>query len=188
MNQDPKPCPFISGHKVYLRTLELKELKEGPYLQWLNDPEVTLYLETGLFPTTHEDLEQYYRSVVQNPQNIMLAIIDRETNKHIGNVKLGSINWLHRFAEFGIMIGDKSFWGRQYGTEVVGLTLQYGFMKLNLHKITLGVHATHVSAVALYRKFGFKLEGTLRSQFFCDGAYCDKYLMGILREEFLCQR
>jgi|SRR3989338_8947635 len=186
MSKDPHP--FLLGDKIYLRPLELKELREGPYLCWLNDPEVTKFLETGFFPTTHADLEQFYRNVVKSPENIMLAIVDRKTDQHIGNVKLGSISWLHRFAEFGIMIGDKSFWGHSYGTEVTQLTLQYGFMKLNLNKITLVVHASHESAIRLYRKLGFKIEGTLRSQFFCDGAYTDKYLMGILRDEFVCDQ
>jgi hypothetical protein len=45
--------PFLAGSQVYLRPLERTDLNEH-YLAWLNDPEVTRYLETGVFPATQK--------------------------------------------------------------------------------------------------------------------------------------
>ena len=47
---------FVQGSRVYLRPLERDDLN-ARYLSWLNDPEVTRYLEVGTFPTTNRDLE-----------------------------------------------------------------------------------------------------------------------------------
>ena len=55
----PKKSAFMAGSQVYLRPLERTDLTER-YLGWLNDPEVTRYMETGIFPTTMQDLEKFY--------------------------------------------------------------------------------------------------------------------------------
>lgn len=175
--------PFLVGKKVYLRLLEVADL-DGPYLDWLNDYEVTRFMETGFFPTTPETLRRYYETVTQNPDNVMLAIVDSATDRHIGNIKLGPIHRIHRRADMGIMIGDKEFWGSGVGKEALDLILWYGFDRLNLHKITLGVDADHHQAVKLYEGLGFKIEGTRREHLFRDGAYRDMHVMGILQEDY----
>ena len=178
---------FLVGKKLYLRPLESHDLK-GSYLDWLNDYAVTRYLEVGIFPTTKEALAQYLEAVAKHPMNVMLAIVDRATDRHIGNIKLGPVNLIHRHAELGILIGEKAFWGRGYAREAIDLVLDYGFSRLNLHKIQLGVHADHAEAIQLYERLGFTREGLLRQHLFRDGTYRDKALYGLLREEHLAQQ
>lgn len=174
---------FLVGQKIYLRPFDASDL-EGPYLDWLNDHEVTRFMETGQFPTTVEALQRYVQNAGQTPDRVLLAIVEKDTDTHIGTIKLGPIHWIHRRADLGIMIGDKQRWGRGYGREALDLVLAYGFGRLNLNKITLGVYADHIAAVKLYEGLGFKIEGTLRKQLFRDGEYCDKHVMGILRDEY----
>ena len=114
----------------------------------------------------------------------MLAIVDKKSDFHIGNVKLGPIQWIHRRATFGIMIGDKKFWGMGLGQEATRLAIEYAFTRLNLLRIDLGVFAEHESAVRCYEKVGFKVEGRMRQDLFCNGEYKDRLWMGILRSEY----
>lgn len=176
--------PFIVGKKIYLRGLEKYDL-ESEYFQWLNDQDVTRYLDSGNFPNTIENMEEFYRNTVLSSNNVIFAIVDIESDKHIGNIKLGPINWISRISPVGIMIGDKDYWGKSYGTESMELVLDYAFNKLNLHKITLGVVASHDAATKAYEKAGFKVEGKGRSQFYLNEKYFDTLYMGILREEFM---
>ena len=164
--------------------MEITDL-DGPYFDWLNNYEVTRFLETGSFPTTTATLRNYLESIAKHPNNVMLAIIEKKTNRHVGNVKLGNIHPLHRNADIGIMVGDKSVWGKGYGSEAMELMLEYGFKRLNLHKITLGVYADHDGAVRAYKKLGFAVEGTLKEQLFRDGAFRDKTVMGILKSDYV---
>ena len=174
---------FIRGAKIYLRPLERADLTEA-YLGWLNDAEVTRYLETGAFPATMHDLERFYQGVTGSTTEVIFAIADKKSHRHIGNVKLGPINWVHRRAMFGIMIGDKGFWGKGVGEEVTRLTVEYGFFRLNLHRIGLGVFEEHRPAVRCYQKIGFKVEGCLREQMFQGGKYKNHLWMGLLRSEY----
>lgn len=174
---------FAEGSLVLLRPLERADLNER-YLSWLNDPEVTRYMETGTFPTSSEDLENYYRSLSGSKNDVILAIADKDSGRHIGNVKLGPIHWVHRSATFGILIGEKEFWGKGVGLEATRLTVEYGFYRLNLHRIDLGVFAEHETAVRCYKKAGFKIEGRLRENLFQGGEYKDRLWMGLLRSEY----
>jgi ribosomal-protein-alanine N-acetyltransferase len=179
----PTNSEFVRGLRIYLRPLEPEDLN-ARYLRWLNDPEVTAYMETGTFPTTAADLEKFYNEVTRTRDHVILAVADKKSGQHIGNVKLGPIHWVHRSATFGMMIGDQKFWGKGVGLEATRLMVEYGFDRLNLRRIELGVFAEHKAAVRCYEKAGFKVEGCLRESLFKDGTYKDKVLMGLLRSEY----
>ena len=175
--------PFVSGERIYLRPLEPEDLTEA-YLGWLNDPEVNRYLESGIFPYSKAELDTFYETVTKSHDQVIMAIVDKETNNHIGNVKLGPINWIHRKGIIGILVGEKQFWGEGIGAEATRLIVEYGFFQLNLHRIELGVYAEHKSAVRCYEKVGFKVEGTFREDGFHQGQYKDRLWMGLLKTEY----
>lgn len=176
-------CPFIIGKKVYLRPLLREDLTEN-YLKWINDQEITSFMETGIFPSTLENLTSFYESVQSSNKDVILAIIYKKTDKHIGNARLGPINWVHRKSYFGIMIGDKSIWGKGIGTEVTELILDYAFNRLNLNKVSLGVAVDNKKAIRSYKKAGFQEEGRLKEELFWNGKYIDTIYMGITRKQF----
>jgi [ribosomal protein S5]-alanine N-acetyltransferase len=183
MSPDKSKPVFVEGSTAFLRPLERADLNER-YLGWLNDPEVTRYTEIGTFPSTAEDLENYYRAVTGSRNDVILAIVDKKSGRHIGNVKLGPIHWIHRTATLGLLIGEKAFWGKGVGLEATRLMAEYGFERLNLHRINLGVFAEHEAAVRCYEKAGFKIEGRMREDLFHDGHYKDRLWMGLLRSEY----
>jgi RimJ/RimL family protein N-acetyltransferase len=145
---------------------------------------VTRYLETGTFPTTQGDLERFYESVQSSPNQVIFAIEERKNGLHIGNVKLGPIHWVNRSATLGILIGEKAYWGRGLGAEATQLMVEYGFFRLNLNRINLGVFAEYETAIRCYTKVGFKIEGRFRQALFRDGEYKDHLWMGLLRSEY----
>jgi ribosomal-protein-alanine N-acetyltransferase len=178
---------LLRGSKIYLRPLERSDLN-ATYLGWLNDAEVTRYLETGAFPTTMQDLEKFYQGVTGSRTEVIFAIADGKSHKHIGNVKLGPIDWVHHRAMFGIMIGEKDYWGKGMGEEVTRLIVEYAFSRLNLRRIGLVVFEEHEPAVRCYQKIGFKVEGCLREQMFHEGKYKNHLYMGLLRSEYKPER
>ncbi len=179
--------PFLVGARIYLRPVEPADVTDA-YVDWLNDPGVTRFLQTGVTPTTKTAVRAYVKRAVQAPDTVMLAIVERGTDRHVGNVKLGPIHRIHRRADLGVMIGDKTRWGRGYGKEALSLALGYAFNRLNLRKVTLGVDAGHRSAVRLYRQLGFKVEGVQRQHWFRDGQYRDNVLMGLLCSDYPAAR
>lgn len=175
--------PFITGEKIYLRGLEKDDLKENMF-QWANDSEVTHYMFMGATPNSMELLEEEYEQLIRSKNDVVFACIERETDIHIGNVGLYIIDWISRSAESRIIIGEKEYWNKGYGTEATKLSIGYGFEKLNLNKVWLGVNAEHIGAIKAYENAGFVHEGVLRQEIYRNGKYYDAIRMSILRKEY----
>ncbi|MFC1992250.1 GNAT family N-acetyltransferase [Chloroflexota bacterium] len=175
--------PFLIGEKVYLRGLEREDL-EGNYFQWLNDYEVTRLLASGTFPNSREAMEEYLTRMRTSGRDIFFAIVEKETDRHIGNLRVGDIDWIRRTASIGQLIGEKDCWGKGYGTEALKLAVEYCFNRLNLHKIVEAAASSATAAIKYMEKLGFVLEGTLRKEAFIDGEYQDALRYGLLREDY----
>ncbi len=170
----------------YNKVLESERLTYKPldtgfctdqYLAWLNDKEVTRYLEI-FEPYTMEQLKDYLQAVEKNPKLLFWAIL-LKNGKHIGNIKVDPINRRHGYGEYGIMMGEKSEWGKGYAGEATNTILEYCFKEEGLRKVTLGVVADNLAAVNLYKKLGFKEEGLYKSHGLYNGKYCDILRMAI---------
>lgn len=175
--------PYLVGENLYLRPLEESDIGEE-YLSWVNDPEVTRYMETGRFPVPLLNLRTHFERFQKSNTDLIFAIVDRAADQHIGNVTLYLINWVHRTAHIAIMIGRKDFWGKGYAFEAWSLLIEYAFQRLGLRKIIAGAIAGNEASIRALKKLGFKVEGTMRQQVFMDCEYRDGILFGLLRDEF----
>lgn len=170
---------LLEGERIYLREVRLSDVNDN-YYKWMNDIKVTQYLESRFYPNSMESLQEYVKSKQENPDEVFWAIIVKKDDTHIGNVKLGPIDWIHRLGDIGILIGDKNCWGKGYASEVIDIIVQYGFKTLNLHKLTAGNYSTNRGATKIFEKSGFKIEGILKQHCFCNGEYVDVVLLGLL--------
>ncbi len=175
--------PLLVGKKLSLRPFEASDIGEE-YLGWLNDPEVTRYLGVGREPVTLESVRRYVERFQHSTTDLLFAIIDRKTNKHIGNVTLNHIHPIHRTADTGLMIGDKAFWGKGYAFETWTLLIDFAFTQLGLRKIIAGAVAGHEGSLLVLKRLGFRQEGVFRGEFFLDGIYLDTLRMGLFQREF----
>ena len=123
------------------------------YVNWLNDIEVNTYLESG-GNYTLQLLADFLKE--QEQKDILFwAIHLKNSNKHIGNIKIDPINYEQSSGEFGILMGDKENWGKGFANEASNRIIKYCFEQLKLTKITLGVIENNIKAVSLYHKIGF---------------------------------
>lgn len=155
------------------------------YVSWLNDLDINKFLETkGGY--TLNSLNSYLENIENN--NILAwAILIKENNKHIGNIKIDPINHRHGLGEYGILLGDKTEWHKGYAQEASKLVIDYCFKELNLRKINLGVVAKNVGALNLYKELGFCEEAVYKSHGKYDGEYCDVVRMFLFNENFIDQ-
>jgi RimJ/RimL family protein N-acetyltransferase len=178
----------IYGERIRFRAIERDDLPT--FVKWLNDPEVRQGIHQ---PFSHAEEEGWFEAMLKRPADEhMLGIevrepVQEDSEEHwklIGDWGFSNIDWLNQAAEFGIMIGDKSYWNRGYGTEAVRLLAQHGFNTLNLNRIYLRVLETNPRAIRAYEKAGFTHEGRQRQAEFKDGGYIDMLVMSMLKDEF----
>lgn len=172
----------IEGDRLYLRDVRPEDVTER-YLAWMNDPDVTRYLETRFGTHTMESLRAFVDDRQRDPATLFLAIIRRDTGEHIGNIKLGPINLHHEVADIGLIVGERSAWGQGFATEAIAALTRYAFETLRLRRLTAGAYAPNIGSVRAFEKAGYRREGLRRQHYACDGAYVDGILLGRLRDE-----
>ena len=175
----------MDGKLVRLRAYEKSDL--DAVMKWVNDEEVTDFLAGGMltYPVSSIAEEKFIEATAKSSDTEKsFAIETLAERKYLGGVAFHAINWLNRSAGVGITIGDKSFWGRGYGTDAMHVMMRLGFDKMNLHRLWLHVYDYNQRAIASYEKCGFKREGVLRSERFYRGRYHDTIVMGILESEY----
>lgn len=179
LREKREPAYFIEGERISLREVRLSDVNDR-YYRWMNDHEVTSYLESRFYPNSMEGILEFVKDKLGDTANVFLAIILKDGDRHIGNIKLGPINWLHRRADIGLLIGEKDLWGQGYATEAIKLVCDYAFKKINLHKVTAGCYDENVGSTRAFEKAGFRREGLLQGHFFGNGRYVDEILLGLV--------
>lgn len=174
---------FLEGKRIYLRSLKKEDIR-GNYARWLNDHEVCRFNNHGYFPATAKELEKYVDRVNSDNSILVLAIVSKRGNVHIGNIAFRYIDWISRSAEFAIIIGEKKFWGKGIAKEAADLILRHGFNELNLHRIYCGTSEDNIPMRSLAAYLGMKKEGLRRQAFFKNEKYRNIIEYGILRHEY----
>lgn len=178
---------MIIGNRIRLRAIEKSDLPRC--VAWLNDPEVIENLSIYA-PLSMAFEENWFENLVQRHVDEQILVIEAKNEDrwvHIGNCGFHNKDARIRSSEIGIVIGDKRFWNKGFGTETVELLLKYGFLTLNLNRIMLEVYETNRRAIRAYRKAGFVLEGRKRQGAYQNGVYIDVLIMSVLRDEWLAE-
>ncbi|MBE3574021.1 MAG: GNAT family N-acetyltransferase [Firmicutes bacterium] len=173
---------MLTGHLVHLRPVEPEDLDH--FMQWVNDPEVTQYLASFSWPLSRmaerEWVENAAKGGHSDERNLVIETLD---GKYLGVIGLRHIDWRNRHAEVGIVIGNKGYWGKGYGTDALRVLARFAFDQLNLHTLTLALFADNLRARRSYEKVGFKPVGTFRQYRYLNGAYHDELFMQLLPED-----
>jgi len=175
---------MYTGKKVRIREYRKEDISLK--LSFINDWEVMhgLVADTPYPLTLHEE-EKYFESISGTADTYRFAIESLEYKKFIGGCSVNDVDWKNSVATIGIFIGDKNYRGKGYGKDAMIVLLRFIFEQMNINKIRLIVYSFNQSAIKLYEKVGFKVEGVLRQEMYRDGKYHDKIAMGILREEYM---
>ena len=170
------------GEKTCLRSYRLDDIEKAT--KFLNDKELKKYLVNNIpFPISIWEEENWIKSQrggVDGKYNF--AIEDLENKNYIGGCGIQDVNWLTRVATVGIMIGDKGYWGKGYGTDAMKVLISFVFNDMNINKIRLSTFSFNERAIRSYKKCGFEIEGVLKYEIFKEGRYYDEIIMSIFNK------
>jgi RimJ/RimL family protein N-acetyltransferase len=174
---------LFESSRLYLRKMTTDDA--SIYHKWRNDLEVMRTTSPSMDLYTLDNTEAFVNHVILGSDTSKSYIIlDKESQQPIGITSLIQIDYKNRNAECIIDIGEKDYWGQGYGTEALKLLLDYAFLEMNLHRVSLRVFSFNDNAVKMYEKIGFKHEGVSRQCIFRDGNWHDIIQMGLLQNEY----
>ncbi|MBE0360258.1 MULTISPECIES: GNAT family N-acetyltransferase [Pseudoalteromonas] len=166
---------------IFLQSISLDDANEN-YVAWLNDPLVNQYLETRFSKQDLNSVKSYISANLDNPLEQLFTIRTSNNNKHIGNIKVGSINKVHNIAQVSLFIGEKESWGKGYANQAIKLISQYAFKILQLRKLTAGAYSSNIGSTKAFIKSGYKNECTLKDHYLLNDKPCDLVQVSLFNE------
>lgn len=149
------------GEMAVLREKRLGDAHDD--YQWRTDAELARYDAARPFAATYHDYLALYRDelLYPSPYRRSLAIEDK-AGRHIGNVMYYNIDTIRREAEIGITIGEREYWGKGYGTDVVKTLVRHILRATGFRRIYLKTLDWNTRAQRAFEKAGFSVCGRSR--------------------------
>ena len=154
---------------------------DGPYIDWMQDPEVLRYLEVRFSDRTREGLRSFVEACIRSPTRHLFAIRLIEDDRHVGNIKL-QVDPHHLRGDVGVLVGERALRGRGIGTSAIRAICRHAFGTLGLAKVTAGCYAPNLASVKAFRRAGFVQEALRPAHYVCDGERVDGIHFGLLRD------
>jgi RimJ/RimL family protein N-acetyltransferase len=178
--------PMLRGELVWLRAPTKADLVEQ--VEGVNHPDTGPNLGLKM-PIGAEGAAEFAQKMAaqQGKTLYMFTICPLGETRGIGNVSLRDVDRENGSAELAIVISDRDFLSRGYGTDAVRCIVDFGFGELRLERIFLHVFDYNARARRSYEKAGFAVDAILRHARFHHGVHHDVHLMAILRDDWLAE-
>ena len=150
---------------IYLRKLNSKKDVSKKYLDWMNDQKVQKYTEQKYKKHSIKDIRKFIEEKNKSKNNFLYGIFlkKKKLNFHIGNIKLGPINYIHKTSEISYFIGEKKLWGKNYANLAIKEIIKIAKIK-KIKKIRASLYEINKASFKVLKKNGFKIEGKLKSE------------------------
>ena len=174
--------PILVGHSIYLRVPQKSDILENDWNHWYNDYIITRYNSHGIYPVSKEEEINIVDEIQKRKDTILLAIVENDTHKLLGNISLQNIDLINRRCNIAITIGEDST--ITTSIEAFGLIINHAFTRLNLNRIEDATHEDLFKLVKMLELIGFKVEGRGKEFFFKDGVWKDKIMFSLLAKDY----
>ena len=165
--------------KITLRKLNLTKDISKKYLTWMNDLEVHKYTEQKYTKHSKTKIRKFVKEKNKSKNEFLYGIFLKRNNlnTHIGNIKLGPINFIHKTGVISYFIGEKDLWGKGYTTLAIKEIIKIA-KKKGLKKLKAALYEMNIGSKKVLEKNGFKIEGRFKSELIFKNKRVDHYFFG----------
>jgi RimJ/RimL family protein N-acetyltransferase len=118
-----------------------------------------------------------YTAAIEGEGAVFVAVADEEIVGHLG------LHGTTGAVEFGMVVAD-GWRGKGAGTALLGTAIEWARLQPAVHKLGLEVWPHNGAALALYRRFGFEVEGRRRRHYRRkSGELWDSIVMGLVLDQ-----
>lgn len=188
------PAPWRPGKLVHLesprfviRSLTREDVGDA-FIGWLADPEVMIGMNLPRRRLSRTEAVAYVLSV-DHRRSFRLGIQLRDGGALIGCFSV-DVDPLHGWGETAVVVGERSWWGKDVVREARARLLDFLFDEVGLHRVMGRPHGRHFASIYNYKVLGFRLEGVLRQHLQAQGGEgrLDQLVFGLLRSEWQARR
>lgn len=165
--------------------IKIREFQKDdiPYkVKWINDTENNQFLHYDL-PLREDKTLLWFNSIKDRTDRADFTIT--YNGEPAGLIGLINIDNKNRKAEYYIALGGTAVKGKGIATTASELLIEESYRKYNLNKIYLFTEVDNRSAQKLFERIGFVKEGLLNGDLIQEGRKVDRFVYGLLVEEYL---
>ena len=129
------------------------------YIDWLTRKDSKSFLEFSKKKISQKDIYAFINKMNKSQNNILFGIF--YYNKHIGNIKIGPINWDHGYCKVGYLVGEQKFRNIGMASKSVFKCLEIAFNILKLRKCYAACYSNNFSSIKVLENNKFKLVARL---------------------------
>jgi putative acetyltransferase len=136
----------------------------------------------GTLQTPYPSREQWRKRMAEpvDGEFVLVACIGDEVVGHAGLHRAGTSPRRAHAMQIGMAL-PAQWQGKGVGTALMAALVELADRWLPVFRLELTVFADNARALALYRKFGFVIEGTHKAYALRDGQYVDAHAMARMR-------
>ena len=152
-----------------LKVLSQKDVSDE-YVSWLNDYEVGRFTERKYAKYNKERVIAFVNDKFNSNTDLLFGIFF--DIRHIGNIKLGPIDFNHKVSDISFFIGDKEMWGKGLMTQVIDFVVDLAFKEVGggLDKVTAGAYANNIGSIKTLEKTDLLQRGGELNKLFLKGS------------------
>lgn len=172
---------FWQNDLVRVRRAKAEDWKHGYHKIYDSDERFLVDYEQELpwDENTRRESWENYIAANKNGENHIIFMFENHAGEVVGGGNLHGV--CERNGTFGMFLGSGE---ERYTIAAARLLLNYAFNELRLNNCHTGFIESDTVFQPVFKKLGFKLEGTRRQQIFHKGRFWDENLYGLLAEEF----
>ena len=175
---------YEDGGRIFLRRLTSEDVSQN-YLDWFSDETVTEFLDSRRL--TRESVIEYIELGAASKQHFMYGIFDKETGDHIGNIKVGPIQWNHLVSDLVCVIGARDYWGKGLAKEAILLGNRVAFDVHGMRKVSGGIASGNVGSIKAYTGADWVIEATMKDHHLINGEPQDRVVVSCFNPKFFPQ-
>ncbi len=145
---------LIVDNDILIRIITRKDVSLK-YLNWLKSYEIMKFTDQSKKNHTLKSTRAFVEEKLFSNYDLLFGIFIK--NEHIGNTKLGPINWKKKEAQVSFFLGEKNFWGQGIMPKVINIILSYAFKSLKLMEIKAGYEKKNLASAKVFKKCNFEI-------------------------------
>jgi len=167
------PSIILSFDGGYLRPLKISDIHQK-YIDGLNDPTVNFFLDTAKDNRqTYESIGEFISLNEVSSNSILWGIWLNDSKKHVGTVRIHSIESRHKTACMGVCLFDRKSWGKGLGGKSIKLVTVWAINDLGLRWIEAGIFTNNIASQKAFISAGYEWVYDIPKKYIHDGQPTD---------------
>lgn len=172
------------GRAVLLRPIQECEL---PLLvDWSAEADVLPFGDSGYHARTPAEVKRWWDQAGSSSRAFHWGL---ESEGHLaGHTAVHRIDWQSRNGWTVTAMGDRSTWRDRMASEAIGLSAEYAFRQLNLHKLKSSYVEGDRDSAEAHAHAGYRDVARLKEHVYRDGRWFDEIWTEVLRDDWERER